>query len=852
MLNSENNIQRDIKESERLYRIGEYNKAIVLTNKILSNRKNKCLGNKIIEGSLYSNLALSYSAKGDIDKAFDFYNNALYIFSNHLGKYSFEAATVYNNLAALFAKKLKTISDYRNINKYDIKSSLFYYKKSLSIYLKLFSFNSIHVATIYNNLSIISIRAGHFKKAYLYLSRSAKIYTHLFGKKSIEISNTYQIYSKYYYYKKNYLKSLKYLYLSINILIHLKGYDRNISVRYKNISLIYIKLGKFNEAMNSINKGISIYSKKLNYCKTELFGLNTDINILEFLHIKSSILLLKYKKYRGSLRPLEIAFDTYKNISYSIDSIRQNYFYIDSKNLLSSKTVYIYEKAIEVCLELYNSSGKQIYLEEAYKYSQKSKAISLIESVNDYVVKQLAGIPSSLSEKENNLRKKIADIEKLIYIENKNSGKSESMIKELRNKLFKVKESYEITVKKIQKEYTGFSDVKYDKITVSIDEIKKHIPEDTMIIEYFLGDENIFAFVFTKETCFVNQINKTRNFEKKVREYRDLLTQLNSFTESNFAVRFKNLSNYFYKVLLKNILKEHVSFPDKDSGKKIQCKNILIVPDNELNFIPFDSLITSDFDERTEFKDLPFLIKYFNIIFSYSIILYLKYIVEKDKNNKLNILAFAPVFKDKNKKRITNPADNFRDSLSPLNFNLKEVKDISKNFAGKYYLDREAVKENFIKNKKRFSVLHLATHSVLDDENPLYSKIVFSKSLEKKDEGFLHTYEIYTLKSRYDMVVLSACNTGFGRMVRGEGIMSIARAFAASGSKNIVMSLWQVNDKSTSEIMKLFYGYLSKGEKVGEALRNAKLMYLKKSAGLRSLPFYWSSFISYGVNNSLI
>lgn len=851
MLNSENNIQREIKESERLYRIGEYNKAIVLTNKILANRKYKCLENKIREGSLYSNLALSYSAKGDIDKAFDFYNNALYIFSNHLGKYSFEAATVYNNLAALFAKKLKTISDYRYINKYDIKSSLFYYKKSLSIYLKLFNFNSIHVATIYNNLSIISIRAGHFKKAYLYLTRSAKIYTHLFGKKSLEISNTFQIYSKYYYYKKNYLKSLKYLYLSINILIHLKEHDRNISIRYKNISLIYIKLGMFNEAMNSINKSISIYSKKLNYSKTELFGLNTDIHILEFLHIKSSILLLKYKKYRGSLKPLEIAFNNYKNISYSIDSIRQNYFYIDSKNLLSSKTVYIYEKAIEVCLELYYSSGKQIYLDEAYKYSQKSKAISLIESVNDYVVKQHVGIPSSLSKKENNLRKKIADIEKLIYIENKNSGKSESIIKELRNKLFKVKERYEITVKKIQKEYTGFSDVKYDEITVSIDEIKKHIQENTMIIEYFLGEEYIFAFVFTKETCFVNKIKKSRNFEKKIREYRDLLTQINSFTDSRTSLKFKYLSHYFYKVLLRNILETQKCFDDSNSGKENPVKNILIVPDNELNFIPFDSLITSDFDRNTEFKDLPYLIKYFNIIYSYSVILYLKNISEEDKRSKLNILAFAPSFHDQNDRKDLIAKDTFRDSLSPLRYNLKEIKGISKIFDGKYYFDKEALKENFIRNKKHFSVLHLATHSVLDDTNSLYSKIVFSKSSENVDEGYLYTFEIYTLNSRYDLVVLSACNTGFGRMIRGEGVMSIARAFASTGSKNIVMSLWQVNDRSTSEIMKFFYGFISKGQKVGEALRNAKLLYLKKSSGLRSLPFYWSPFISYGTNNNL-
>ncbi|MBK8553299.1 MAG: CHAT domain-containing protein [Ignavibacteria bacterium] len=187
-----------------------------------------------------------------------------------------------------------------------------------------------------------------------------------------------------------------------------------------------------------------------------------------------------------------------------------------------------------------------------------------------------------------------------------------------------------------------------------------------------------------------------------------------------------------------------------------------------------------------------------------------------------------------------------------MNFNQKEVKEISKNFSGKYYFDKEAVKEKFVKNKKQFSILHFATHSVVDYEDPMYSKIVFSKSGKETDEGYLHTYEIYALNSKYDLVVLSACNTGFGRMIRGEGIMSVARAFASSGSKNIVMSLWQVNDKSTSEIMKMFYRNIANGEKVGEALRNAKLKYLINSDELKAMPFYWSPFISFGDNNSLV
>lgn len=851
-LKIEAELNRLASNSSALLEKQDYESSILISQKALKLAIRHYGESNSITGSLYSFIGTSYSNKGDFDRGLEYLFKSMNIFLLLKGNVSIELASVYNNIASLLWRKA---SDFYNNNykdKNDIKSSILYFRRSLKIYVKLFGISNKRVAILYNNLGFIYNENRRVKAAYKCFSLSNKIYLNLFGKNSIEAASSFHNLGIFYYSDKKFNKSIKFLTISINILSKLKDQNILLSQRYKMLALTYLQLNKYYRSLQLIEKAISLYLSHFNFSDSESVQSIPQYKYLDFLRIKASVVWYIYINKSRNLKDLKKADKEYFFLIQLLDRIRKDYFHVSSRNNLSAKTVSIFEKAIEVSLELYKIYHEEKYLDSAYSYSQKSKSISLMENITDYNAKVSSNIPSAILKKENNLKKKISDFEKLIYAKSKNPGRSESEINEMRNNLFILKHRFETFIKSLENKYPEYYTLKNDLRTVTANEIKKYIQNDTMIIEYFLGEENIFAFVFTKETCFVNQIKKSRSFEKKIREYRDLLTQFNSFMQSNFAVRFKNLSHYFYKVLLKNILNEHISFSDKDSGKKIQCKNILIVPDNELNFIPFDSLITSDFDERTEFKDLPYLIKYFNIIFSYSIILYLKYSIEKDKRNKLNILAFAPVFKDKYKKRITNPADNFRDSLSPLNFNLKEVKDISKNFAGKYYLDREAIKENFIKNKKRFSVLHLATHSVLDDENPLYSKIVFSKSLEKKDEGFLHTYEIYTLNSRYDMVVLSACNTGFGRMVRGEGIMSIARAFAASGSKNIVMSLWQVNDKSTSEIMKLFYGYLSKGEKVGEALRNAKLMYLKKSAGLRSLPFYWSSFISYGVNNSLI
>jgi len=519
--------------------------------------------------------------------------------------------------------------------------------------------------------------------------------------------------------------------------------------------------------------------------------------------------------------------------------------------MLSVRTVPIYEKAIEVCIELYNNNKELKYIDEAYKYLQKSKSLSLIEKMKDNDAKDTSEIPHEVIKQEVSLNNKISELEKSLYEENKKRNKSQLKLDELRNKLFVLKQKLEAFIKKLEKDYPDYKILKENFKTAGSDEIVKQIPEDTIVIEYFLGDENIFAFVFSGSGFYVNQIRKKMNFDKNILDYRKSITQINISSDESSVIKFKKLSYFLYKTLLKNILAPHIDLINKNKKKGIPVKNILIIPDNELNFISFDSLITSDHNSSTNFKELPYLIKYFNIIFSYSIILYLKNSGEVKRKINQNIIAFAPVFKTREKVKSGSNCEIFRNSLSPLKFNQNEVRGISKYFSGEYYYNKNAMKEKFIKNKKHFSILHFATHSVLDDENPMYSKIVFSKSDKEGDDGFLHTYEIYSLNSIYDLVVLSACNTGSGKMIRGEGVMSIARAFASSGSRNIVMSLWQVNDKSTSEIMNFFYRNIAKGEKVGEALRIAKLKYLEKSDGIKSMPFYWSPFISFGANNSL-
>ena len=166
-------------------------------------------------------------------------------------------------------------------------------------------------------------------------------------------------------------------------------------------------------------------------------------------------------------------------------------------------------------------------------------------------------------------------------------------------------------------------------------------------------------------------------------------------------------------------------------------------------------------------------------------------------------------------------------------------------FDGKAFLGNNSSVNNFLENSKDNSIVHLAMHVEINHDNPQYNKLIFS-------DGELTSSKIYVSDIKANLAVLSACNTGFGKLEKGEGVMSMARAFNYSGVPSVIMSLWEIPDKETKKIMVFFYQHLKDGELKNEALKNAKLDYLAATndENLRH-PYYWSGFVLNGNINSL-
>ena len=230
-------------------------------------------------------------------------------------------------------------------------------------------------------------------------------------------------------------------------------------------------------------------------------------------------------------------------------------------------------------------------------------------------------------------------------------------------------------------------------------------------------------------------------------------------------------------------------------------------------------------------KTQKFVVENHVVSYDYSLPMWLLHFQSKESNNNPSLAVFSPFY---NQKAGVNRSD-FKD----LKFANIESQKIAKLFDGTLFAKEKATKSNFIEEKENFDILHLSMHSQLFEDDFNKSCLVFS------NEERLYFSELYGMNIPASLVVLSACDTGNGALKNGEGIMSMSRALTYAGVQSAVVSLWQVPDKETAEIMISFYENLKKGEPKDEALANAKITFIENNP-MKNQPYYWAGFVVNG------
>jgi CHAT domain-containing protein len=317
----------------------------------------------------------------------------------------------------------------------------------------------------------------------------------------------------------------------------------------------------------------------------------------------------------------------------------------------------------------------------------------------------------------------------------------------------------------------------------------------------------------------------------------ELFAELNNFCNSFDSRQTTLLSeskHRFYSVLLE---------PFED----ILRQNLIIIPSPVISRLPFDLLTTGD-----NISGLPeYLISRYTIRKEFSLNTFHHSGNLKTGQTSPNVLAVAPVF---NNNQVFHLAELTKRDTSLINLAgaMMECHNIAAYFDTRLLTGISATREKFLEYCRQYNIIHLSTHGIPMTNEPALMQLAFSSGLDKETENMLSFYEVLNLQLNTDLVVLSACKTGYGKINHGMGSLSLNWAFNRAGARSTVISLWDVNDYASALIMSAFYRNLSRGISKPEALRLAQLEYINTHDELMSDPYYWAGFVYYGPDEALV
>ncbi len=748
----------------------EYDQAIEYYNKVIDENNIK-----IRTGQAYAEIAANYNFMGNLIKAIEYYNKGLEIFKEEKD---------YNKLASHSIGKILTLytleEDHHLDAAYRVLKELDYIVKTEEIKESI----TLAVSNTYAMYYSLESRLD-FDEALKYFRANLK--------RGLSINDTTTI-----VVANNNLANIFNLFKNDSSAFYVKqglryaNYPEIKARLYDNLTEYQIRENELDNALKSIHKSLEIITK-------------TDIDKLPSNYQISQSILLNYvlycfKKKAEIFLKLNLRDnnrDYLKDVLMNIE--RSEYCLSLLLNRTSESSTQMIWRREASQAYLYASYASHL-LEDpnlAFSFMEKNKALLLSESVLKNT--EFANLPRHVAEQETAFQKQIYELE------NKSSQNEGDVV--LQDSLFVAKQTHERYVDSLKTVYPKYFARKIEVDQISLDEVQQELGDEGAVLSYIWNDfdrdtELIIGLVATEDKAQTFEIRNVKELREKLNLYREFISQ--PFRTQEDRDSFQKVAYELYTLLL----------PNEEVRDLVRGKNLTIIPDGDLQNMPFESLITKKASNE-------YLILNGDVHYSYSYS-FLKHNEKVNRNAKQTFIGYSP--------------SSFEEhSLSSIKNSKEEVLNINDQFEGIAKLQDTATKEDFLKNSSNAKIIHLATHADVG-KNPW---IAFS------DEK-LELHELYTYKNNADLVTLSGCNTSLGELARGEGVLSLARGFFYSGSKSVVSSLWKVNDKSTSEIMTNFYKNLKSGQTKSEALNKAKRSYLTSHSLSEQSPYYWSSFILIG------
>ncbi len=542
-----------------------------------------------------------------------------------------------------------------------------------------------------------------------------------------------------------------------------------------------------------------------------------------------------------------------------VESLRSEIISRESRTAYFSTVREKYDFYIDLLLEMQSQPENKEFGALAFAASERARARGLHDLLAESSIDVSAGIKPELKERERRVEAKLSALQTQLIRFKSAEKQDATLINDLQKEIKKADDEREIMEAEIRSANPLYANLKYPT-TLDLAQTQAMLDDQTLLLEYQTGAEASYLFAVGKNEFQIVKLPNEKTLRGAIEILHKSISTPTRVGLANYLVTGRELYNTLLAPV-ENLLKTKTK--------------IIVAADGALHYLPFEALLRNN--TATSLDKLPYLVRDFEISYtpSASVLANLKSADQAAKPAKSFLAFAAPDYgtKTANENQINTSitrsvfGENQKWNLTDLQFAKAEATRIAKLFpAGQSTVltgaeaTEEQVKATDFLSQYRY--LHFAVHGLIDEEQPQFSSLVLSlpkpaeqskiQNLKSKieEDGLLQTPEIFNLRLRADLVTLSACETGLGQEMRGEGIVGLTRAFFYAGTPSVLVSLWKVDDASTADLMTLFYEHLQKnnGRDKAAALRESQL---KLIAGNRyAHPYYWASFILQGKTNS--
>lgn len=611
--------------------------------------------------------------------------------------------------------------------------------------------------------------------------------------------------------------------------------DSNDYQSLKTKSFLALQNNNFTEAISYFEKAKTAIFKSKNFSardvaklyveEASIYRFANDLNSEQKLLHQALKTLLPLEKNSGlpkknSLYPentfltiFDALAEMETNSKKKIDYYDLSFYVSDliKENLVSQESLIIQQfedrKRTEQCLNTfwntYQKTKDNSYIDKAFLYAERSKNVILKEQSNLKTLAELHPKNKDLQLQKQLIGQQEMLINQLIRLQI--TGENPNEIENINSKLATITIELKNCNEKIQKQFK--TEIEKE---LSISELYAKIKKDkAQLVYFFWGNQSVYQFQVSDTKMVWNQIKLEGKFSENLKNFIHFFDEA-SLINNNIPLFTKTSFELFETLQFSNLEKN---------------KNTIIIPDGLLNFVAFDALVTQKTTSKNYTK-IPFLVRQNKLAYQTNATFYIKN-TPKEKQN--TIVGFFPIFENTN---------------AELLYSKEEAKALIP-FKATLFMNEKATKANFLKNSSQFSILHLSTHGTSGSFSEPATLVFY--------DDLMLLNELYALQDCHpQLVVLSACETGIGKLQKGEGAMSIARAFQYAGAENILFSLWKINDYASAQLMTNFYEDYAESNSFFEANYNSKITYLENSdiGNAKKSPYYWSAFVYYGAIDS--